>query len=221
MDSETPPDTQLIACQDCDQLLQVAALKLGQRARCPRCGASLNGIGLEQGRPTHGLAAALAGLILFIPATSLPMMEFELIGQHGTNTLWQGVVRLWEVGFPLLALLVLLCSLLAPLCHLLLTVWIALCLRRPQLPGFFPRQLKTMQFFQHWSMVEVYAISILVAYIKLLSDGEVVLLSGSYCIAGLLLCLILCSQQFHTEFAWQAWESQQKQRSGKPAETSS
>ncbi|MBD2859771.1 paraquat-inducible protein A [Spongiibacter sp. KMU-158] len=210
----TPPAaSHWVACQDCDQLLQTAVLSEHQRARCPRCGARLEGVAVKSLHRYPGLAAAIAGLILFFPAISLPIMEFELIGQHGTNTLWEGVWTLWQVGFPLLAMLVLLCSLLAPLCHLLLSIRTSWQLGSEKtLPPSFPQQLKALHFFQHWSMVEVYAISILVAYIKLLSDGEVMLLSGSYCIAALLICLIVTSQQSHAETAWQAWEAQQKRR---------
>ncbi len=212
MNSSVPPiaKPQYLACQDCDQLLQIEPISPKQRARCPRCGAKLEGVAVMQKNQLFGLPAAIAGLIVFFPAISLPMMEFELIGQRGTNTLWQGVLRLWEVGFPLLSLLVLLCSLLAPLLHLLLTSYLAQQLRRSRpLPDTFPSLLNAMHFFQPCSPVEVYALRILVAYITLLSDGEVVLLHGRFCIAALLFCLVLSSQLFHTEQAWRTWEAQQ------------
>jgi paraquat-inducible protein A len=55
-------------------------------------------------------------------------------------------------------------------------------------------------------MLEVYAMGIIVAYVKMMDPGEVSVASGTYCLVGLLLCSILCSQYFHEEQAWQYWE---------------
>lgn len=58
-------------------------------------------------------------------------------------------------------------------------------------------------------MLEVYAIGILVAYVKMMDDGEIHILSGSYCLAGLMISLILCAQSFNAEQAWQFWQRRQ------------
>ena len=195
--------TAMLACPDCDLLVE-AAPKPGLRAHCPRSNAV---VAQPASRfPQLSLAAGLTGLILFVPATALPIMQFTLAGQTGSNTLAEGVLRLWQEGFPLLSLLVLLCSLIAPLMHLLLNSYIGLCQYRRRIPGNFASCIKLAHFMQHWSMLEVYAIGILVAYVKMMDDGDVEILSGSYCLAGLMLSLIICAQSFDSERAWCDWE---------------
>lgn len=200
------PSLPVTACPDCD-LLVAAQAKPGLRAHCPRCNAA---VAHPPSRfPQLSFAAGLTGLVLFIPATALPIMKFTLAGQTGSNTLAEGVLRLWQEGFPLLSLLVLLCSFLAPLLHLLLNSYIGLCQLRQRIPRHFGISIKLAHFMQHWSMLEVYAIGILVAYIKMVDDGEVQMLSGSYCLAGLMLSLIICAQSFDSERAWRDWEQRQ------------
>ncbi len=194
----------LYACPDCDLLQHLPPPRAKQRAHCPRCAAVI-----AEPPPRFAqlsLASALCGLILFLPATTLPILRFTLAGQTGSNTLAEGVLRLWQQGFELLSLLVLLCSLLAPLLHLLLNSFIGLCQLRQRCPAHFAPCIKLSHFMQEWSMLEVYAIGILVAYVKMMNDGDIEILSGSYCLAGLMISLILCAQSFNSERAWQFWE---------------
>ncbi|WP_372865161.1 paraquat-inducible protein A [Spongiibacter sp.] len=194
----------LSACPDCDLLQRLPPPQAAQRAHCPRCAAVL--AEPPPRFPQLSLAAALCGLMLFIPATCLPILRFTLAGQTGSNTLAEGILRLWQQGFELLALLVLLCSLLAPLLHLLLNTFIGLCQALQRCPSSFAHCIKLSHFMQDWSMLEVYAIGILVAYVKMMDDGDIEILSGSYCLAGLMVSLILCAQSFNSERAWQFWE---------------
>jgi paraquat-inducible protein A len=203
--SNTHQQSHIVACHDCDLLVETVAIGRGQQLRCPRCRALLHVAHDNPSDNSLALAAAVAGLILFIPAVSLPLLSFELAGQSGSNTLVDGIIQLWKEGFPLLSLLVLLCSFVAPLLQLCLTTAVVLALRSGSLPRSFPLLVRTAQFFQHWSMLEVYAISILVAYVKMLSDGDVGILIGSYCLAGLLVNLVLTARYFDSEMAWRAW----------------
>ena len=198
----------LHACPDCDLLQTLPRLESKKRAHCTRCNAVL--AEAPPRLPQLSLAAGLCGLILFIPATCLPLLQFTLAGQTGSNTLAEGVLRLWQQDFKLLSLIVLLCSLLAPLMHLLLNTFIALCQHLNYCPPSFSRSIKLGNFMQEWSMLEVYAIGILVAYVKMMDDGEIHILSGSYCLAGLMISLILCAQSFNAEQAWQFWQRRQK-----------
>jgi len=194
----------LTACPDCDLLLHTSDSDHRQQGHCPRCAATL----WHASSPSADidLAAAVSGLILFIPAISLPILKLDMVGQLGSNSLLGGVGRLWLENEHLLAVLILLCSLLAPLMHLLLTAMIAVSIRLRRYPSHFPAWLKCKVWMQSWSMLEVYAMGIIVAYVKMMDPGEVSVASGTYCLVGLLLCIILCSQYFHEEQAWQYWE---------------
>lgn len=194
----------LTACPDCDLLLQTADSDHRQQGHCPRCAATL----WNAASPSADidLAAAISGLLLFVPAMSLPILKLDMVGQLGSNSLLGGVWRLWLENEHLLAVLILLCSLLAPLMHLLLTAMIGISIRLKRYPDHFPAWLKCKVWMQSWSMLEVYAMGIIVAYVKMMDPGEVSVANGTYCLVGLLLCIILCSQYFHEEQAWQYWE---------------
>lgn len=195
---------ELTACPDCDLLLQTRDSDHRQQGHCPRCSATL----WHAASPNKDidLAAAISGLLLFIPAMSLPILKLDMVGQLGSNSLLGGVKRLWLENEHMLAVLILLCSLFAPLMHLLLTAMIGISMRLQYHPRHFPAWLKAKVWMQSWSMLEVYAMGIIVAYVKMMDPGEVSVASGTYCLGGLLLCVILCSQYFHEEQAWQYWE---------------
>lgn len=191
------------ACPDCDLLLALPEGRQRQQRYCPRCKAPL---GSGHGSFAALASIALAGLILFIPATTLPLMRFTLVGQSDSNSLWEGIADLWHQGFPLLAVTVLLCSLLAPLIQLLVCFTIACCVQLHRFPQCYPQLVKTANTAKHWSMLEVYAIGILVAYVKMMGDGDVDILSGCYCLAAVMVCAILSEQLFDNDHAWQAWQ---------------
>ncbi len=200
--SQIPKD--LAACPDCDLLLQTADTAHNRAGRCPRCNAVLWEVSKRAG--DVDFAAAVSGLLLFFPAITLPILHFTMVGQNGSASLISGVMRLWHENEQLLAILIMLCSIVAPVCHLLLAASIGLCLRLRRYPSHFPSMVKWHHWMRSWSMLEVYAIGIIVAYVKMMSDGEVTVASGTYCLSGLLFCIILCNQYFREELAWQHWD---------------
>ena len=200
----TSQTTDLIACPDCDMLLQSGGAPRDREGHCPRCGALL--WRADPGSSEPFLVAAICGLLLLVPALTLPVLRFSMAGQHGSNSLVGGVWRLWQEGEHLLAPLILLCSVVAPAFHLLLAAAIGLSLYVERYPRRFPAWLKWHRRMQSWSMLEVYAMGIIVAYVKMLEDGEVSVASGTYCLGLLLLCILLCDQYFREDAAWRRWE---------------
>lgn len=200
--------TAAIACPDCDLLLAVnESAPTGSVLRCPRCGAAVRDSGASDPQVTFAVAAT--GLVVFVPAVALPILQFTLAGQQGSNTLLAGVARLWQEGFPTLAMLVLLCSLAAPFIQLLATAVVTASQWTGTTVRAYPRWVKSAVFLQHWSMLEVYAIGILVAYVKMMDTGDVTIGSGTYCLAVLIVCLIATSKLFDSTSAWQHWEARQ------------
>ncbi|WP_415244104.1 paraquat-inducible protein A [Zhongshania sp.] len=195
---------ELTACPDCDLLLQTAQRDHHLEGRCPRCKAVL--WHSAKHTDTISFAAAISGLILFYPAITLPILKFTMVGQHGSNSLLGGIYSMWLEQERMLAVLILLCSLVAPLMHLALTAVVCLSIRINHFPRHFPLWLKYKCWMQSWNMLEVYALGIIVAYVKMMHDGEVSISGGTFCVSALLLCIILCSQYFHEEQAWQHWE---------------
>lgn len=190
-------------------LLHTADATHDRQGHCPRCDALLWDVSNHSG--DIDFVAAISGLLLFLPAMTLPILNFTMAGQHGSNSLIGGVWQLWQQNEQLLAVLILLCSVVAPLVHLLLATALGLCQRLMRYPPHYPLWLRWHRWMGSWSMLEVYALGIIVAYVKMMHDGEVLVGSGTYCLAALLLCIILCNQYFREEQAWQHWEHRNPQ----------
>ena len=155
----------LMRCPDCDLLQQRTALLAGQSARCPRCGSVLyreihNSV-------DHALGLTLAALFLWLVANAYPFMTFEFKGQSQSNYLLSGVLELWNSGAHPLAALICFTSILAPIVHILGTLYVLAPLRfghRP--PGLVPI-FRWLDGIQPWGMLEVYLLGVMVAVFKL------------------------------------------------------
>src|SRR5581483_2332505 len=125
----------------------------GQCARCTRCGTTLakgSRFGLD-----GALACAITGLILAVPAVSLPIVEVSKLAQSRDGLLFTGVRAMWDDGMRLLAVWVVACGLLAPLVFLAVLVALLLPARtggRVVAPKFL---ITVARGFQHWAMPEV------------------------------------------------------------------
>ena len=88
-----------------------------EKACCPRCGYEL--VVHRSQMERRALALVLTALLLFVPANFLPIMKLNLLGQTTHDTVWTGVVGLYDTGMEGVAVLVFLCSMVIPLVKLL------------------------------------------------------------------------------------------------------
>src|SRR5262249_23008169 len=166
------PDATLIACCECDLLQRRVALAPGDVASCDRCGGAL--YPHHPHRLDHALALALAGLVIFVVANSLPMVGLDVKGQLTQTTLFGAVRALYEDGMPLVAALVLGTTVLAPLAELVAIVALLLPLRLGRRPRHAGALVRALRAVQPWSMAEVFMLGVLVALVKLSHIATVV-----------------------------------------------
>ncbi|WP_245571915.1 paraquat-inducible protein A [Conchiformibius kuhniae] len=160
-----------VDCPECGLRVSLPKLRQGQQADCPRCGHHL--VRVEHNPYLLPLALALTGLILmalvygqlFVTVTlgsvysplTLPEMVLSLMGQN--DGFLGTVLFVFTFGVPVLFLL------------MCLYVYGSMLAQQP-----FPYVLymtRALTRLRHWMMVDVFFISILVAYIKMSSVGEV------------------------------------------------
>lgn len=173
------------ACPDCDLLLNPLNTAVGSKACCPRCGCLLQ-------RPCsrsieRTLALSLTGLILILPANLLPMLQIRLFGTIHEGNLWSGAAVLINEGMWFVALLVWLSSVILPALNLLLAFMISLHLRTNKPSPYLPRWMAGFQHLNEWAMLEVYALSIIVACVKLSSLADIHFGAGLYSFVALIL----------------------------------
>ncbi|AYC31701.1 paraquat-inducible protein A [Pseudomonas cavernae] len=199
--SELPLE-ELIACHECDLLMCKPLLADGERAECPRCGYELFAHRHQVIR--RSLALVLAALLLYVPANFLPIMQLNLLGQASQDTVWSGVLGLYDSGMQGLALLVFLCSMGIPLLKLLCQLCVLLSIRWDVGRSYGLLIYRIYQHLREWGMLEVYMMGTLVAIVKLLDLADLSLGIGLACFAGLLLLQVWLEVTMSPHQIWEA-----------------
>ena len=199
-----------IACPECDALLVKAHLQVGQRLVCPCCGGNL-----LQPRPdsvNRGMAISLAALILVWPSISLPIMTFDILGLEQADTMLRGVAQLARSGHWWMASIVLFCTIIAPILELLVIFGICVLVKLGYWSGVLISLLKWQSSIRRWAMLEVYLLGIIVAYVKMLHDGDIRIDVGLFCFIGLLFLTTLNAYLFDTHDIWELVGKHREQR---------
>ena len=194
----------LIACHECDALYRCRPLVPGQRARCPRCDAVLYRERRDSDRQTRALA--LAGLLLFVPANTYPLLALSIEGRVQEMTIFAGTRALWDQGLASLAVFVFVVSIGAPLARLLGLYALAAPGVLVRVPRWLARVARMTEAIGPWGMLEVYLLGVIVAYVKLADLAQVVLGPAFFCFVGLILAGTAAGATFDPRTVWRRLE---------------
>ena len=199
--------TDVLACPQCDLLLEKEEIPRGRRSRCPRCGTVLH-------KTVHAslqksIAFSLAGLILFIPAMTLPIMTFSVAGLQGSGNVVDAVIALFEKGFYFVGLTVLFVSILFPLVKLTLLFISSWCIANGRTSRTVIKLFRLYKHLAEWGMVEVYMLGILVSIIKMYSMADITYNTGFFCFTALVLLTVGSSVVVDESFFWRVIEKGQ------------
>ena len=170
------------------------------RARCARCGSTV-----VSGRSSHAsswtASAALAALILYPLAISLPIMELERFGHRTSASIWTGSVGLLSDGHLFVGGVVLLSSIVLPLGKLLSLFALTAGRRR-----FSKQQRATtyriVEVTGRWGMLDVLLIAVLVAWIKVGDLVQVTAGPAAVAFTACVLLSLLASASFDPHQLW-------------------
>ncbi|MFB4394472.1 MULTISPECIES: paraquat-inducible protein A [unclassified Pseudomonas] len=179
------PLEQLVACHECDLLMRKPTLEQGEKAICPRCGYEL--YAHRHNVVNRSLALVLTALLLYIPANFLPIMQLHLLGQTSDDTVWSGVLGLYNSGMSGIAVVVFLCSMAIPLLKLLCQLAVLLSIRLDVGRSYGLLIYRIYHHLKEWGMLEVYFMGVLVAIVKLVDLAQLTLGIGLVCFVSLLL----------------------------------
>ena len=187
-------------CHDCGLFQRMQPLRPGQVAACTRCAAVLR----RRRRDSLStiLALTLACLALMLVGAVTPILTITITGQERTTSLLYLPTAFEEQGMPLLAIVMLATTLIAPVLRLVLTAWVMLGIRLGQ-----PRRLLvTMARLRHmlapWAMIEVFLLGFLVAYTRLETIASVQLGTGLFALAGVMLITAWSDTWLDEEAMW-------------------
>ena len=190
----------LIACHDCDLLQRLTAEHTHGRVCCRRCGCVLHHGGRDP--IAAPLALGFTALILFALSNSFPLLDFSLNGQRASTYLLAGIAQLYAQGAVLLAVVVLLTTVVAPLLHIGLLIYIYLPLMLRRRPPAFVGALRIVQAVLPWSMLEIFLLGVIIATVKLAEEATIVAGPAAWSLALLVVVLAAAATQVHPQRLW-------------------
>ena len=155
-DTDSPLTGQMVGCPECDLLGEVGALHPGERALCARCGCVLS-VCFEDPY-ARAWSYSVSALIVLAIAFAFPFLSISAAGVTNSMTLVQTVLYLAQYGADVIAMVVL-----------------ATALRADRFHPFLMAPTRWLFHLNAWSMVEVFAIGVIVSLVKLAAMAKVTL----------------------------------------------
>ena len=189
----------LLVCTHCHATVRAIE---SSHALCPRCGARVH-----ERRPNSlatTAALVLSAAALYIPANLLPVMHTHTFFSEDDDTIMSGVLSLIQEGSWPLALLVFVASIVVPLLKLVAMGWLLISVAR-QSPGNAQqksRLFRLVEFIGRWSMLDVYAIALLVSLVQIRSLATIQVGLGALCFGTVVVLTMLAAQSFDERLLW-------------------
>lgn len=160
-----------MVCHECDLLIGVPGLEVGQKAYCPRCNFLL-----AANRP-HALQMvfvfAICGLGFLLLSTAFPFLGFTASGQERTVTLMQSITVLVSEDLPSLAAIIFTSIVLIPGAFLAGAIYVSTALKMERMFPGSVTVLRWVLMLMPWSMAEIFLIGILVSFVKIVTIADV------------------------------------------------
>jgi paraquat-inducible protein A len=189
----------LLKCLRCHCV--VRALKVNH-PRCPRCYAHLHM------RKPHSLLVTAVLLILaavlYIPANVLPVMYTRTPFDDEHDTIMSGVLALLHSGSWPIAVLVFVASIVVPMLKILALAIILYSAWRPSARHRRQRSelYRLVEFIGRWSMLDIYAISLLVTLVQVQSFATIAVGWGAGAFGAVVVLTIAAAHTFDQRLLW-------------------
>lgn len=135
------------------------------KQRCPRCNSKISS---SKKSSNDSLYYAISALLLFVILSIYPIISLNLNDTELKATLIGTVLILLEENFFFVAFIVFFTIILAPVLNSLVIIF-AFIQSKTKIRLFSDTLLHdSFHFFKHWGFIEVFVISIIVTYIKLI-----------------------------------------------------
>jgi paraquat-inducible protein A len=189
----------LLVCLDCRATVRDSKTRYSE---CPRCHARLHV------RKPHSLAITtvlvVCAAVLYIPANFLPVMTTRTFFDDERDTIMSGVLVLLHSGSWPIALLVFIASIVVPLLKilafavLLYSAWRGSPQNRLQRSELF----RMVEFIGRWSMLDIYAISLLATLVQIKSFASIIVGWGAWAFGAVVVLTLLAARTFDERLLW-------------------
>jgi paraquat-inducible protein A len=187
-------------CHDCGLLCRLSPGAHG--ARCARCGAALH---LRKPASLERTSALLiAAAVCYVPANVLPVMMVTSFGQVASDTIMSGVIYFLTHGMWPLALIVFVASIFVPVLKLAILAFLVISVQRGSSwrPVERTRLYRITEAIGRWSMVDIFAITILVALVRLGNLASIDAGPGAVFFGAVVVITMLAAESFDPRLIW-------------------
>ena len=206
------PDTTIVACPNCDLMQRIPEVAPGESVRCVRCETELWRRKVDSINRT--LALAIAALVMWVITNTTPMLGLTAAGQVAFTTVIHGAELLWDLGEPLVAVVIFFTVIFAPILQISFILLVTLGARREQAAPWVGPLLRYVPMLRVWSMMEVLLVGVLVSLTKIAEYATVLPGHALFTVGGLVLVLAAMQGSFDIREVWERveWAQARKQR---------
>ena len=181
-------------CYGCGLFIAKETMKRGLKTICPRCNSGIREI---RSINANAFYYALTAILLFILLNFFPLLTLTINNTILTTSLFGSVNILFSQNLFFVGLIVFITIILAPILNLSLILMVFLQ-KKTKVTFFSKNWLHTgFHFVKHWAFVDVFAISLIVAYIKLIGmESSTKFDIGFYLLLIYLLFIYLSNKHF-------------------------
>jgi len=190
----------LIQCHICGQLCPDE--NRTDKFSCQRCGARLH----ERKRDSisRTWALILAAAIFYIPANVFPITNIISFGDYTTDTILSGVIYFIKTGMWPLALIIFTASIFVPLLKLIILSFllISVQLKTTWRQKDRTRIYRITEAIGRWSMVDIFAITVLIALVNMGAIATVRVEPAALFFAAVVVITIFAAMAFDPRLIW-------------------
>ena len=193
--------TGIIACDDCGLVQQISS---SPQLACSRCAATMHT------RKTNSIsrtwALVIAAYVLIIPANLMPVMATGSLFGTENDTIFGGVLYLWNSDSEVLAMILFAASIIIPFGKLfaLSFLLISVQTRSTWKPRLRAKLYRMVEAIGRWSMIDVYVATMLTALVQFGSLMSIRAGTGAIAFATVVVLTIFAAKSFDPRLIWDA-----------------
>lgn len=201
MKSDTCLDKQLLSCHVCRKICAGAGHG-DLSAFCPRCGGALHHRKPDSLRRTW--AFLMTAAILYIPANLYPVMTVLSMGKGKPDTIYSGIIALYNSGMWYLAVIVFLASIFVPLLKIfgLAVLLLSIQFEARWQPFMRTKLYRFIEKVGRWSMLDVFLVSLMIAVVSLGNVAKVYAGVGIRAFGLVVIFTMLATLTFDCRLIW-------------------
>lgn len=190
------------SCPCCGLAQIIPTVSGDERACCARCHTTIPQPVAKLRSHTRTAAIALAALIIYPFAVTLPILKIERFGALRESSILDGVATLLADGDFFVGLIVLLCSIILPIAKLIGLLVLSsggMAMQHRQRAWTY----RIINWTGRWGMLDVLAVAVLVAAVKLGSQIQLTAGPGAAAFATVVILSLLASAVFDPHAIWE------------------